>query len=50
MDTVFPLSACQITETKKGGMKVITTTRVTQMHDDTAKTLQDGPESVQEIG
>ena len=39
------LSAFQITETKDGGMMVITTTRVTQMHD-IVKTVQDGPESV----
>ena len=30
---VFPLSAFQITETKEGGMMVITTTRITQMHE-----------------
>ena len=42
------LSAFQITETKEGGMMVITTTRITQMHD-IVKTLQDGPESVKEI-
>jgi len=30
---VSPLSASQITETKEGGMMVITTTRITQMHD-----------------
>jgi len=42
------LSAFQITETKEGGMMVITTTRVTQMHD-IVNTLQDGPESVKEI-
>jgi len=30
---VSPLSAFQITETNEGGMMVITTTRVTQMHD-----------------
>ena len=45
---VSPPSAFQITETKEGGMMVITTTRITQMHD-TVKTLQDGPESVKEI-
>ena len=45
---VSPLSAFQITETKEGGMMVITTTRITQMHD-IVKTLQDGPESVKEI-
>jgi len=45
---VSPLSAFQITETKEGGMMVITTTRITQMHD-IVKTLQDGPESVTEI-
>jgi len=45
---VSPLSAFQITETKEGGMMVITTTRVTQTHD-IVKTLQDGPESVEEI-
>jgi len=42
---VSPLSAFQITETKEGGMMVITSTRITQMHD-IVKTLQDGPESV----
>jgi len=42
---VSPLSAFQITETKEEGMIVITTTRVTQMHD-IVETLQDGPESV----
>jgi len=42
---VSPLSASQITETKEGGMMVITTAQVTQMHD-IVKTLQDGPESV----
>jgi len=42
---VSPLSAFQITETKEGDMTVITTTRITQMHD-IVKTLQDGPESV----
>ena len=45
---VFPLSAFQITETKEGGMMVITTTRITQMHD-IVETLQDGPESIKEI-
>jgi len=45
---VSPLSAFQITETKEGGMMVITTTRITQMHD-IVKTSQDGPESVKEI-
>ena len=46
---VCPLSAFQITETKEGGMMVITTTtRVTQMHA-IVKTLQDGPESVKQI-
>jgi hypothetical protein len=45
---VSPLSAFQFTETKEGGMIVITTTRVTQMHD-IVKTLQDGPERVKEI-
>ena len=45
---VSPLSAFQITETKEGGMMVITITRITQMHD-IVKTLQDGPESVKEI-
>ena len=30
---VSPLSAFQVTETNEGGMMVITTTRVTQMHD-----------------
>ena len=42
---VSPLSSFQITETKEGGMMVITTTRITQMHD-IEKTVQDGPESV----
>jgi len=42
---VFPLSAFQITETKEGSMMVITTTRVTQVHD-IVKTLQDRPESI----
>jgi len=46
--TVSPLSVFQITETQEAGMMVITTTRVTQMHD-IVKTLQDGPESVNEI-
>ena len=46
--SVSPLSAFQITATKEGGMLVITTTRVTQMHD-MEKTLQDGQESVKEI-
>jgi len=45
---VSPLSAFKITQTKEGGMMVITTTRITQMHD-IVKTLQDGPESVKEI-
>ena len=45
---VSPLSAFQINETKEGGMMVITTTRITRMHD-IVKTLQDGPESVKEI-
>jgi len=45
---VSPLSAFQITETKEQGMMVITTTRITQMHD-IVTTLQDGPESVKEI-
>jgi len=45
---VSPLSAFQITETKEGGMMVLTSTRVTQMHD-IVKTLQDGPEIVKEI-
>jgi len=45
---VYPLSAFQITETKEGNMMVITTRRITQMHD-VVKTLQDGPESVKEI-
>jgi len=45
---VSPLSIFQITETKEGGMIVITTTRITQMHD-IVKTLQDGPESAGEI-
>ena len=43
-----PLSAFQITETKEGGMMVITTTRISQMYD-IVKTLQDGPESVKDI-
>ena len=45
---VSPLSAFQMTETKEGGMMVITTTRVTQVHD-IVKTLQDGPESLKEM-
>ena len=45
---VSPLSAFQITKTMEGGMMVITTTGVTQMHD-IVKTLQDGPESIKEI-
>jgi len=45
---VSPLSAFHITETKEGGMMVITTTRITQMHD-IVKTLQDGPQSVKEV-
>jgi len=45
---VSQLSVIQIIETKEGGMMVITTTRVTRMHD-IVKTLQDGPESVKEI-
>jgi len=45
---VSPLSAFQITETKEGGMMVITTTRITQIND-IMKTLQDGPEGVKEI-
>jgi len=45
---VSPLSAFQITETKEGGMMVITTTRITQMHD-IVKTLQGGPESVEDV-
>ena len=36
---VSPLSAFQITETKQGGMMVVTTMQVTQMHD-IVKTLQ----------
>ena len=36
---VSPLSALQITDTKEGGVMLITTTRVTQMHD-IVKTLQ----------
>jgi len=36
---VSPLSAFQVTETKEGGMMIITTTRVSQMHD-IVKTLQ----------
>jgi len=42
-----PLSAFQITETKEGGMMVITTTRVMQMYD-IVKTLQDGLESIKD--
>jgi len=42
------LSVFQITETKEGGMMVITTTQVTQIHQ-IVKTLQDGPESAKEI-
>jgi len=38
------LSAFQITETKEGGMMVITTTRITHMHDVVKR-----PESVKEI-
>ena len=45
---VSPLSVFQITETKEGGVMVITTTQVTQIHQ-IVKTLQDGPESVKEI-
>jgi len=45
---VSPLSAFQITETKKRGMMLITKMQVTQMHD-IVKTLQDRPESVKEI-
>jgi len=45
---VSRLSAFQITEAKEGGMMVITTTRITHMHD-IVKTLQDGPESVKVI-
>jgi len=45
---VSPLSAFQITETEEGGMMVFTTIRFTQMHV-IVKTLQDGPESVEEI-
>jgi len=45
---VSQLSVIQIIETKEGGMMVITTTRVTRMHD-IVKTLQDGPERVKEI-
>jgi len=41
---VFLLSAFQITETKEGGMIIITTTRVTQMLH-IVKTLQEGQES-----
>jgi len=37
-----------LAETKEGGMMVITTTRVTQMHD-MVKTLQHGPEGVKEF-
>jgi len=40
--------AYQITITKKGGMMVIITTRITQMHD-IVKKLQDGPERVEEV-
>jgi len=46
---VSPLSAFQITETEKGGMIVITTTRVTQMHD-VVKTLQDDSWSLSHLG
>jgi len=49
---VSPLSAFQISETKEGGMMVITTIQVTQMHDivhNIVKTLQDGPERAKEI-
>ena len=42
---VSPLSAFQITEKEKEGMMVITTTRITQMHD-IVKTLQDGPKAL----
>ena len=47
---VSPLSAFQITDKKEGGrgMMVITTSRVTQMHD-IVKRWQYGPESVNEI-
>jgi len=45
---ISALSAFQITETKEGGMMVITTTRVTKMHD-IVETLRDGPESVKDI-
>ena len=45
---VCPLSAFQITEIKQGGMMVITSSHVTQMHD-IVKMLQDGPESAEEI-
>ena len=41
-------SAFQITEIKGGGIMVNTTAQFTQMHD-IVKTLQDGPESVEEI-
>jgi len=41
-------AAFQITETKEGGMMVITTRWVTQMHD-IVKSLQDRPESAKEI-
>ena len=42
---ISPLSAFQITETKEGGMMVITTTRIMQMHD-IVKTLQDGQKAL----
>ena len=45
---VSSLSAFRITETKEGGMMVITTTQVTQISD-IMKTLQDGPDSAKAI-
>jgi len=47
-ERVSLLSAFQIIETKEGGMMVITTTQIAQMHD-IVKTLQDEPEGVKEI-
>jgi len=45
---ISPLSAFWITETKEGGMMVLTTTRVTQTHD-VVETLQDRWDSAKEI-
>jgi len=45
---ISPLSAFQNIGTKEGGMILITTTQVTQMHN-TVTTLQDGPESAKEF-